>query len=75
MEQKLKFLVKYSCVLSIFVERAWILGKKNPWLSIRSIFNPSRPDPREREKINFNLYFHTSIRCKETAMHLIWSFL
>ena len=27
MDQKLKFLVKYSCVLSIFVERAWILGK------------------------------------------------
>ena len=26
-------------------------------------FNPSRPDPGRREKINLNFYFHTSLWC------------
>ena len=26
-------------------------------------FNPSRPDPGQREKINLNFYFHTSLWC------------
>ena len=26
-------------------------------------FNPSRPDPGKREKINLNFYFHTSLWC------------
>ena len=25
--------------------------------------NPSRPDPGQREKINLNFYFHTSLWC------------
>ena len=25
--------------------------------------NPSRPNPRQREKINLNFYFHTSLWC------------
>ena len=28
-----------------------------------SYFNPSRPDPRRREKINLYFYFHTSLWC------------
>ena len=27
------------------------------------LFNPSRTDPGRREKINLNLYFHTSLWC------------
>ena len=27
------------------------------------LFNPSRPDPRRREKINLSFYFHTSLWC------------
>ena len=26
-------------------------------------FNPSRPDPGQREKLNLNFYFHTSLWC------------
>ena len=40
---------------------------KNPFyfilkaLFVLKIFNPSRPDPERREKINLNFYFHTSL--------------
>ena len=27
------------------------------------VINPSRPNPRRREKINLNSYFHTSLLC------------
>ena len=27
------------------------------------VFNPSRPDPGRREKINLNFYLHTSLQC------------
>ena len=27
------------------------------------MFNPFRPDPRRREKIDLNFYFHTSLWC------------
>ena len=27
------------------------------------VINPSRPDPGQREKINLNFYFHTSLWC------------
>ena len=30
--------------------------------AFKLIFNPSHPNPGRREKINLNLYFHTSLR-------------
>ena len=29
----------------------------------RRIFNPSRPNPGQKEKINLSFYFHTSLWC------------
>ena len=28
-----------------------------------TVFNPSRPDPGQREKIDLNFYFHPSLWC------------
>ena len=33
-----------------------------PWQSKTFTFNPSRPNPRRREKIKLNFYFQTSLR-------------
>ena len=30
---------------------------------MKELINPSRPDPGRREKINLNVYFHTSLWC------------
>ena len=34
---------------------------------MRNCFNPSRPNPGQREKINLNLYFHTSLWCHKRS--------
>ena len=55
---------------------AWIRKSNNDkhWLEFlmlvllassyqRRIFNPSRPNPGQKEKINLSFYFHTSLWC------------
>ena len=38
-------------------------------------FNPSRPDPGQREKIDLNFYFHTSLYASKGFMKALKAFI
>ena len=49
---------------NLFFNNAWCYRKvmstlTNLQIKAASWFNPARPDPGKREKINLNFYFHT----------------
>ena len=46
---------------SHFFEKYCIFKHLSLLFSRKQIINPSHPNPRRREKINLNFYFHTSL--------------
>ena len=50
----------------LFLQRTNFMG-----LNRRVKVNPSRPYPGRREKINFNIYYHTSLSCLKPELIFI----
>ena len=46
----------------LFWRTFWLLSDSSCNKQLKAqFFNPSRPDPRQKEKISLNFYFHTSL--------------
>ena len=52
---------KLEMARAIFHYHQYFQLKKNCHINVQ--FNPSCPDPKQREKTNLNFYFHTSLWC------------
>ena len=52
---------KYSRVLTILFQYKFADWQNSYLINTKMAFNPSRPNPRRREKNNLNFYFLTSL--------------
>ena len=63
--KSIKILQAFKSKNTRFCTLTELVNKKNKVgdFEFGNNFNPSRPDPGGREKINSNFYFHTSLWC------------
>ena len=68
---KVKIKTLFSCVSMVDFEQgyiSWVYTKNTKEKFI--YFNPSRPDPGQKEKNNLNFYFHTSFKAPQRSVNV-----